>query len=132
MKIRLIAIAILALLLCATVPMTAMAKPAPNQASVYLAKPVYRTSSYSLGKVVGTATVDTTTWAFTANLKNVKAGNYQLAVSAGPAWTNLLLTTSGKTLEATSAGTYTITGTLPPTAQTHYNNGGVFVLVLLP
>ncbi len=77
MKIKVITLAVLALVPRATVPMAATAaKPVPGKASVYLAKPVYRTSSYSLGKVTGTATVDTTTWAFTAKLKNIKPGNY--------------------------------------------------------
>ncbi len=136
MKLKLLTIGILALLLCAMVPMaaTAAGRPAPDGAKVYAATYNPRTGGYELGKVVGTVTSVDASGNYEVHLKNTKAGDYQLAVSSAAAWSDFALSCPcTDAIHLTEKSDVPISDTLPNDALTYYGNDGVFVLVrLLP
>ncbi len=80
MKIKLLTIAVLALLLCATVPMAAMAAPQKLNEKVYL----YTSGTLSKGSVA-TFTLNTQTGAWTLARVNVPAGEYRLGLFSATA-----------------------------------------------
>ncbi len=137
MKLKLLTIGILALLLCATVPMTAMAAgiTAPGVAKVYSARYNPGTGRLELGRVVGTVTSMDTSGNYEVHLNNIKAGDYSLAVSDGAVRSNFELSGAcTDTIHVTTTSDMTIRDALPDDAHTYYDgHSGVFVLVqLLP
>ncbi len=88
MKVKLLAIAVLVLLLCTVaVPMAASARPAPNQSKVYFCKED-RNGNDVLGSTKGTVSVSADESQITFDLKHLKPGQeYVLGIQEEAGWT---------------------------------------------
>ncbi len=131
MKLKLLTLGVLALVLCAVVPMTSTAAPITVTEKVYTLN--YVGGDWFLGSPTGKITVNPATGEYSVSLSNLKPGvEYTFGISVAPPAKHGQIEGYGWIIKGitSSDGSFSATGKMARTSY-FYNQGGVFVLSTL-